>query len=257
MCVNRDFQTLDDLCNPRQISNRSLGMIYTARMRILLVEDDPELARNVVEYLAPEHCVDHVLDGQSGIALCTAMDYDAVLLDVMLPRIDGLEVCRRLRSDLGINAPIVMLTAKDTLDDKVAGFEAGADDYLVKPFALKELAVRLAALQRRVGRPTDAPATLVCEDLALDLGLMRATRGERLLRLTRVGLMILERLLRAAPHVVKREQLERELWPDYPVGEGVLRTHVYSLRKQIDRGQERSLLHTVHGIGYRIGREES
>jgi DNA-binding response OmpR family regulator len=226
-------------------------------MRLLLVEDDPELARNVVEYLEPEHHVDHVLDGQSGLALCAASSYDAVLLDVMLPRLDGLEVCRRLREDLGLRLPVVMLTAKDTLEDKVAGFDAGADDYLVKPFALKELAVRLQALHRRTARAADEPLVLAFEDLQLDLGRMRASRSGRPLRLTRVGLTILERLLRAAPQMVRREQLERELWPDYPVGEGVLRTHVYSLRKQIDRGEQRPLVHTVHGIGYRIGAEDA
>lgn len=226
-------------------------------MRLLLVEDDAELARNVVEYLEPEHHVDHVLDGQSGLALCAASSYDAVLLDVMLPRLDGLEVCRRLREDLGLHLPVVMLTAKDTLEDKVAGFDAGADDYLVKPFALKELAVRLQALHRRAARGADEPLVLAFDDLQLDLGRMRASRSGRPLRLTRVGLLILERLLRAAPQMVRREQLERELWPDYPVGEGVLRTHVYSLRKQIDRGEQRPLVHTVHGIGYRLGAEDA
>jgi DNA-binding response OmpR family regulator len=226
-------------------------------MRLLLVEDDAELARNVVEYLEPEHHVDHVLDGQSGLALCAASTYDAVLLDVMLPRLDGFEVCRRLREDLGLRLPVVMLTAKDTLEDKVAGFDAGADDYLVKPFALKELAVRLQALHRRTARAADEPLVLAFEDLQLDLGRMRASRSGRPLRLTRVGLTILERLLRAAPQMVRREQLERELWPDYPVGEGVLRTHVYSLRKQIDRGEQRPLVHTVHGIGYRLGAEDA
>ncbi|MFN7589156.1 MAG: response regulator transcription factor [Planctomycetota bacterium] len=226
-------------------------------MRLLLVEDDAELARNVVEYLEPEHHVDHVLDGQSGLALCAASTYDAVLLDVMLPRLDGFEVCRRLREDLGLHLPVVMLTAKDTLEDKVAGFDAGADDYLVKPFALKELAVRLQALHRRTARAADEPLVLAFEDLQLDLGRMRASRSGRPLRLTRVGLTILERLLRAAPQMVRREQLERELWSDYPVGEGVLRTHVYSLRKQIDRGEQRPLVHTVHGIGYRLGAEDA
>ena len=226
-------------------------------MRLLLVEDDAELARNVVEYLEPEHHVDHVLDGQSGLALCAASTYDAVLLDVMLPRLDGFEVCRRLREDLGLRLPVVMLTAKDTLEDKVAGFDAGADDYLVKPFALKELAVRLQALHRRTARAAAEPLVLAFEDLQLDLGRMRASRSGRPLRLTRVGLTILERLLRAAPQMVRREQLERELWSDYPVGEGVLRTHVYSLRKQIDRGEQRPLVHTVHGIGYRLGAEDA
>ena len=221
-------------------------------MRLLLVEDDPELARNVVEYLEPEHHVDHVLDGQSGLALCAASTYDAVLLDVMLPRLDGFEVCRRLREDLGLRLPVVMLTAKDTLEDKVAGFDAGADDYLVKPFALKELAVRLQALHRRTARAADEPLVLAFEDLQLDLGRMRASRSGRPLRLTRIGLTILERLLRAAPQMVRREQLERELWPDYPVGDGVLRTHVYALRKAIDGAGGPPLLHTLPGIGYRL-----
>ena len=223
-------------------------------MRILLIEDDQALARNLLDYFATSDVVDHQKDGIRGLAAAASGDHDAVVLDLGLPRLDGLELCRSLREQARRRTPVLVLTARDTLDDKVAAFEAGADDYLVKPFALRELAIRLQALVRRVA-PELVPATvrsLQCADLRLDLSTFRCTRGERVVTLTRVGLRILEMLLRASPAVVLRETILATLWPDYPVGDGVLRTHVYALRKAVDGAGGPPLLHTLPGIGYRL-----
>ena len=220
-------------------------------MRLLLVEDDAELARNVVEYLEPEHHVDHVLDGQSGLALCAASTYDAVLLDVMLPRLDGFEVCRRLREDLGLHLPVVMLTAKDTLEDKVAGFDAGADDYLVKPFEIRELEARVRALIRRDRRQVSAEVLRV-GDLVLDTATLRLHRGGKDLAISPIGLKLLTILMRESPRVVSRRDIEREVWGDLLPDSDTLRSHLYNLRKVIDKPFDKPLLHTIHSAGYRL-----
>jgi DNA-binding response OmpR family regulator len=237
-------------------------------MRILLIEDDRDLASNVVDFLAPQHTVTHIDDGVRGLAAAAAGTHDVIVLDLALPRLDGLELCRSLRREAHCRTPVLVLTARDTLDDKVEAFEAGADDYLVKPFALLELSIRLAALVRRAGpsagpnavtppaspTPTAEPE-LRAFDLSLDPNTLRAMRGQRTLTLTRIGLRILDMLLRASPGVVRREQLLATLWPDYPIGDGVLRTHIHALRKQVDGDGCRPLLHTLHGIGYRLALE--
>jgi len=223
-------------------------------MRILLIEDDQALASNLLDYFATQAQVAHVRDGIRGLAAAAAGDHDVVVLDLALPRLDGIELCRSLREPARRRTPVLVLTARDTLEDKVAAFEAGADDYLVKPFALRELAIRLHALVRRIA-PDAAPSTsqsLRCADLELDLSSLRCRRGERCFTPTRVGLRILEMLLRASPAVVRRETILATLWPDYPVGDGVLRTHVYALRKAIDGAEGPPLLHTLPGIGSRL-----
>jgi DNA-binding response OmpR family regulator len=223
-------------------------------MRILLIEDDRALASNLLDYFTPQDQVDHEDDGVRGLARAAAGDHDVVVLDLTLPRLDGIELCRSLRQQARQPTPVLVLTARDTLDDKVAAFEAGADDFLVKPFALRELAIRLRALLRRSAPSTaTAPASaLRCADLELDLSSLGCRRGDRRLSLTRIGLRILEMLLRASPAVVRRETILAAIWPDYPVGDGVLRTHVYALRKAIDGAGGPPLLHTLPGIGYRL-----
>ncbi len=223
-------------------------------MRILLIEDDQALASNLLDYFRDEAVVSHEKDGIRGLAAAAAGEHDVLVLDLALPRLDGIELCRSLREQARRRTPVLVLTARDTLEDKVAAFEAGADDYLVKPFALRELAIRLRALLRRAApEPVSATAqTLRCADLELDLASLRCKRGERRFTPTRVGLRILEMLLRASPAVVRRETILATLWPDYPVSDGVLRTHVYALRKVIDGADGPPLLHTLPGIGYRL-----
>jgi len=224
-------------------------------VRILLIEDSAALRANLTEQLeSAGHEVDVALDGRSGLLLALAGSYDVLVLDIGLPRLDGLELCRQLRAQRGSGPLVLMLTARDTLEDKLEGFAAGADDYLVKPFEGAELLVRLRALARRSTR-VDA-SVLVVEDLRYDLGELRVERAGRTLTLNRVGLRILRELMSASPRVVTREQLEQVLWDGFSPEGSVLRSHIYALRKAIDVEGLVPLVHTVRGIGYRIAREE-
>jgi DNA-binding response OmpR family regulator len=178
-----------------------------------------------------------------------------VVLDLMLPRMDGLEVCRRLRNEAKKATPVLMLTARDTLDDKVRGLEAGGDDYLVKPFAIQELEARIRALIRRDRRQVSAEVLQV-DDLVLDTATLRVTRGGRELQLSPIGLRLLAILMRESPRVVSRRDIEREIWSDSLPDSDTLRSHLYNLRKVIDKPFQVSLLHTVHSAGYRLAAPE-
>ena len=224
-------------------------------MRILLIEDSAAMRANLTEQLENAgHEVDVAVDGRSGLLLALAGNHEVLVLDLGLPRMDGLEVCRRLREQRGSGPLVLMLTARDTLEDKLEGFAAGADDYLVKPFEGAELLVRLQALARRSTRK-DAEV-LVVEDLRYDLGALHVERAGRTIRLNRVGLRILGELMSASPRVVTREQLERVLWDGFSPESSVLRSHIYALRKAIDLEGLAPLVQTVRGIGYRLARED-
>lgn len=224
-------------------------------MRILLVEDSAAVRANLTEQLEKVgHEVDVAVDGRSGLLLALAGNHDVLVLDLGLPRMDGLEVCRRLREQRGSGPLVLMLTARDTLEDKLEGFAAGADDYLVKPFEGAELLVRLQALARRSTRRDSE--VLVVEDLRYDLGALHVERAGRTIRLNRVGLRILGELMAAAPRVVTREQLEQVLWDGFSPESSVLRSHIYALRKAIDLEGLVPLVQTVRGIGYRLVRED-
>ena len=224
-------------------------------MRILLIEDSAAMRANLTEQLENAgHEVDVAVDGRSGLLLALAGNHDVLVLDLGLPRMDGLEVCRRLREQRGSGPLVLMLTARDTLEDKLDGFAAGADDYLVKPFEGAELLVRLQALARRSTRK-DAEV-LVVEGLRYDLGALNVERAGRTIRLNRVGLRILGELMSASPRVVTREQLERVLWDGFSPESSVLRSHIYALRKAIDLEGLAPLVQTVRGIGYRLARED-
>jgi DNA-binding response OmpR family regulator len=224
-------------------------------VRILLVEDSAAVRANLTEQLeSAGHEVDVAVDGRSGLLLSLAGNHDVLVLDLGLPRMDGLEVCRRLREQRGSGPLVLMLTARDTLEDKLEGFAAGADDYLVKPFEGAELLVRLQALARRSTRKDSE--VLVVEDLRYDLGALHVERAGRTIRLNRVGLRILGELMAAAPRVVTREQLEQVLWDGFSPESSVLRSHIYALRKAIDLDGLVPLVQTVRGIGYRLAREE-
>ena len=224
-------------------------------MRILLIEDSAAMRANLTEQLENAgHEVDVAVDGRSGLLLALAGNHEVLVLDLGLPRMDGLEVCRRLREQRGSGPLVLMLTARDTLEDKLDGFAAGADDYLVKPFEGAELLVRLQALARRSTRK-DAEV-LVVEGLRYDLGALHVERAGRTIRLNRVGLRILGELMSASPRVVTREQLERVLWDGFSPESSVLRSHIYALRKAIDLEGLAPLVQTVRGIGYRLARED-
>ncbi len=220
-------------------------------MRILIVEDNIDIAENIADYLeAQGHVTDYAMNGIGGLHLALTQNFDAIVLDIMLPGMDGLTFCRKLRQEGGKRTPVLMLTARDTLDDKLAGFESGTDDYLIKPFALEELAARLQALVRRGASYT--PELLRVADLELDTGSMKARREGQTIELNRVCLSILTMLMKAHPSVVRRKDIEYDLWGDMPPGSDALRSHIYALRQAIDKPFQTALLETVHGIGYRL-----
>lgn len=217
--------------------------------RILVVEDNASLVANLFAYLeARRYTLDAAQDGQSGLHLALTASYDAIILDWMLPRLDGAEVVKRLRAS-GASTPVLMLTARDDLPHKIAGFHAGADDYLTKPFALAELEVRLEALiARNIGRSR----VLEVSDLKFDLGTLEVTRAGRSLELYAGGKKLLEVLMRASPAIVRKSRLEAVLWGDDPPSGDMLRSHVYELRKSIDGPFAVKLIQTVPKVGYRI-----
>ena len=219
---------------------------------ILLVEDNRSLSEMVGEYLESKGFgVDFAGDGIDGFRLATDNSYDVIVLDVMLPRMNGIELCRRLRQESKKSTPVLLLTARDTLADKVNGLDAGADDYLVKPFAIQELEARVRALIRRDRRQVSAEVLRIA-DLVLDTASLRVTRGGTELQLSPIGLRLLTILMRESPRVVTRRDIEREIWGDGLPDSDTLRSHLYNLRKAIDRPFEKQLLHTVQTAGYRI-----
>jgi len=224
-------------------------------MRVLLIEDNPDLAANVGEFLELRgHVVDYAQDGLTGLHLAAVNTYDALVLDLGLPGVDGVSLCRRLREDARSAVPVLMLTARDTERDKLTGFEVGADDYLTKPFSLPELNARLKALTRRGAGPQDV---LRVGDLQFDLRTLVVRRGGTRLELTPSGLRLLEKLMRVAPGVVSRAEVEHTIWGEHPPeSDAALRGHIHSLRVVIDQGQRVKLLHTVHGVGYRLASDD-
>ncbi|HEY5679515.1 MAG TPA: response regulator transcription factor [Pseudomonadales bacterium] len=217
---------------------------------ILLVEDNADLAETVGAFLeAKNYVVDYAADGLLAVQLATSEAFDAIVLDIMLPGIDGIEVCRRLRRDARLSTPIIMLTARDQLQDKLDGFDVGADDYLVKPFDMPELVARIEALIRR-GRGVSAAYNV--GELSMDLDTMSVFRGDTEILLSRTLFDILKILLREHPKVVPRETIERELWGDDLPDSDTLRSHLYNLRKAVDRPFNEPLIETLAGRGYRV-----
>jgi DNA-binding response OmpR family regulator len=219
---------------------------------ILLIEDNRGISEMVGEFLERRgYGVDYAADGVTGLHLAIANSYDVVVLDLMLPGMDGLELCRKLRSEAKKATPVLMLTARDTLEDKLTGLDAGADDYLVKPFEIRELEARVRALIRRDRRQVSAEVLHV-GDLVLDTASLRLTRGAQELTVSPIGLKLLMILMRESPRVVSRRDIEREVWGDLLPDSDTLRSHLYNLRKIIDKPFQKSLLHTIHSAGYRL-----
>ena len=225
----------------------------TISLSILIVEDNAQLAANIYDYLeACGHVLDAAPDGVSGLNLAATKEYDAIVLDWNLPRMDGLSVLRRLRSDEKKTVPVIMLTARDQLADKIDGFESGVDDYLVKPVALPELEIRLRSLVARVRQSIAPDHVLTVGDLSFNLRTLEAARGSRRIQLSRTSRQLLELLMRDSPKVVARQRLEQVAWGEETPEIDLLRSHMYVLRRAIDQGSERKLLHTVSGAGYRL-----
>jgi len=236
----------------RQPLSVNTGLMTQNRLRILLVEDHAALAANIFDYLEGDaYELDHAADGLTALHLMATHSYDVIVLDIMLPGIDGFSLCRRLRDDLRSATPVLMLTARDSIDDKTLGFTAGADDYLVKPFAMKELELRIQALYRRVlGRQE----RIEVGPLNFDVGQQRALVQGVPLSLPPSAVHILELLMRSYPRLVSHEELAHGLWGDVEADANALRTHLSTLRKELRKHGVEHLLHTVHGRGYRLAK---
>jgi len=220
-------------------------------MRVLIIEDNPDIAANLGDYLEDHgHTVDFAGDGVTGLHLAVVNDFDAIVLDLALPGMDGLEVCRKLRSEAGKDTPVLMLTARDRLEDKLAGFDTGADDYLVKPFELQEVQARLKVLTSRGRRRS--PRELKVGDLVYNLDTLNVKRGDKEIYLNPIGLKLLHCLMEASPNVVSRADLELEVWGEEMPDSDSLRVHIHSLRGAIDKPFGSNMIQTRHGIGYRL-----
>ena len=220
-------------------------------MRVLVVEDEPGIAQFIRQGLREAgYAVDVAHDGQEGLDYAYVAEYDVLVLDILLPKLDGLDVLRALR-DRGIKSPVLLLTAKDTVEDRVRGLDVGADDYLVKPFAFPELVARLRALLRRP--PLQMDPVLRFGDLAMDTARREVRRGGRLIELSPREFTLLEYLMRHPRHVLTRTQLAEHVWNfDFFNDSNVVDVYIGYLRRKIDRGFDRPLLHTVRGVGYRL-----
>jgi len=230
-----------------------MGKEIGRHMHILVVEDERRLAHLLRRVLLEErHTVDVAGDGEQGLDLAASGTYDLVVLDLMLPGRDGLEICREMRAT-EVAAPVLMLTARGAVEDRVAGLNAGADDYLVKPFAMEELLARVNALLRRRGRDIDAVPELKVGDLALDLVRHEARRGARAIELTAKEFALLEYLMRHPGQVLTRTQITDHVWRyDLEALSNVVDIYIHYLRDKIDRGFPRPLIKTVRGVGYKI-----
>ena len=216
-------------------------------MHILLVEDHNDLAATVADYLSHRgHSVIRAKDGPSALEQALNANFDAIVLDRKLPQLDGASVCRQLRAQ-SEDLPILMMTALEALDDKLKGFEAGADDYLVKPFALAELHARLTSLHRRDAHRAQI---IKIDTLRYDLLRREGRRGERALNLSPTGRTLLEALLKARGTLVSRAELETAVWGESQNDSGALRVHMHALRSAVDRGEKVKLIHTRQGAGY-------
>ncbi len=219
-------------------------------MKMLVIEDDPDIASNIGLYFEQQgHQLDYAYNGNLGLQLALQGGFDLIILDLMLPGKDGISVCREFKAAQQIYTPVLMLTARDTLDDKQEGFDSGADDYLVKPFSLRELEMRVNALTRR--KQAAKPSYRVA-DLTLDLKTRQVARANQLIDLKPKTYAILEYLMKHSDRVVPRQELIEAIWQDQVPEGDPLRVHIHNLRQQIDQPFARPLIHTIHGVGYRV-----
>lgn len=219
-------------------------------LRILIIEDQLDIAASIWDYLEKRsYTVDHASDGEKGLARAMRGGFDIIVLDLGLPRLDGMDLCRQLRS-AGYSVPILMLTARDTLEDKLRGFAEGADDYMVKPFLMAELEARIQVLHRR-GRPLQG-STLVCGNLSYHPLSMQAMREGRSFTLSKSQARLLELLIRQSPNIVSHQKMMREIWGDGDGDVASLHSHIYTLRIMLDKPFARPMIHSIHGIGYKI-----
>lgn len=222
-------------------------------MRVLIVEDEPQIRKTMLRVFQREgYLVDEAEDGHSGLTQAVSGEHDVVVLDVLMPGLDGIQVCKAMRA-AGIETPVLMLTALSDVDDRVTGLDSGADDYLGKPFAFKELLARVRALGRRQSG-SSSDSKLSYEDLEVDLLRHSARRGDRKIELTTTEFKLLEFMARNSTHVLSRSRILDEVWGfDYDGESNVVDTYVHYLRRKVDAGEERQLIRTVRGYGYALG----
>ncbi|ODS12344.1 response regulator transcription factor [Vibrio scophthalmi] len=220
-------------------------------MKILIVDDSHNVAETIADYLELEGMIiDCAYHGEAALKLVAEQHYDVIIMDIMMPKIDGISAVKKLRQEQFCNTPILFLTAKDSLDDKVAAFEAGGDDYLLKPFAMQELSLRVKALASR--GPRQDIGQLSFADITVNTQTDEVRRAGVVLKLSRIQRKILKELLRHAPAIVSRQELTDSVWGDDEPSSDALRSHIYGLRSALDKGFEQSRLETIHGQGYRI-----
>lgn len=219
-------------------------------MRVLIVEDNLDIQANIADYLDGSYTLDFAYNGTHGLELALNNEYDVLVFDVMLPGLDGFEICRRYKFNAAIQAPILMLTARDTIDDKDEGFTAGADDYLVKPFALRELKMRIDALSRRP--KTRHSKNITYGDIILNLQIPELTISGKTIAIHAREATIFALLIEECPEIVTGEAISYKLWADEPPESGALRTHIYNLRKLLTKLGHKDKLTTVRGRGYKL-----
>lgn len=220
-------------------------------MNVLIVEDSQQIMETLTDYLEMEGMtVDCAYHGRAALQRIAEQNYDVIIMDIMMPKLDGIGAVQQIRQQYHCQTPILFLTAKDTIQDKTAAFEAGGDDYLVKPFAMKELLLRLEALTRR-GLRQDL-TQLKIADLLFDTVTGKVSRNNEPLKLSRIQLKILKLLMQKSPAMVTKQYLLDEIWGDDEPPSDALRSHIYALRTAIDGGHDKQLLETVHGQGYRL-----
>ncbi|KPA52378.1 MULTISPECIES: response regulator transcription factor [Photobacterium] len=220
-------------------------------MKILIVDDNYQIVETISDYLELENnIVDCAYHGEGALKLIEDNHYDVIIMDIMMPKIDGISAVEKIRADLLCGTPILFLSAKDTLDDKIAAFKAGGDDYLLKPFAMEELCLRIQALANR-GQRKDI-GILRFADIQINNQTDEVRRDDQVIKLSRIQLKILKLLIRQAPNIVTRQQIMETIWGDESPCSDALRSHIYGLRNAIDKGFSESRLETIHGQGYRI-----
>jgi len=217
---------------------------------VLLVEDHQDIAENIVLFLERNHMIDHAYSARQARALLSVNHYDIIILDVMLPDVDGFMLALEIREELKKATPIIFLTARDTLDDKKRGFSLGADDYMTKPFDLEELALRLSALYRRTYGLTND--TLTLGRWAVNESAFTITYDEKIVETTKIGFNLFKALVMHYPNIITRKKLEKLLWFDSPPDSDSLRSHIFLLRKSIATVYDHPLIKTVHGIGFTL-----
>ncbi|EOB4962702.1 TPA: response regulator transcription factor [Vibrio vulnificus] len=220
-------------------------------MKILLVDDNHNVAETIADYLELEGItIDCAYHGEAALRLIETNHYDVIVMDIMMPKLDGISTVKKLREDYLCGTPILFLTAKQGLDDKIAAFTAGGDDYLLKPFAMQELSLRLHALANR--GPRQDIGVLRFSDITLDVKTEQVERQGQQIKLSRIQTRILKLLMKRAPAIVSRVEVIESVWGDEPPGSDALRSHIYGLRTALDKGFSESRLETIHGQGYRL-----